>query len=272
MITVDDRGAWGRQGRADRGEFLVREAVGLEVRKTPIRIAEVRSALRGLSVGLNRLRRATQCLERVRDREAHFGVLRRAVEQPTVERKRLFMPAKTNQVRGREHAQLAAARIIFEQLRKLLLGVLILVKLDQDVGELQPRRTVAGRPLQDRLQQQLRVIEDLARDADAGQQPHCLHVIAVGDQPCAHQRLRDFQITVFEKPDGGEDLCGHLAQSGQMAGSGVGILGLPEHAVQALEHAPCPRQCVVALDGLQERINGGGSLAQLNEAATAFLV
>ena len=51
-----------------------------------------------------------------------------------------------------------------------------------------------------------------------------------------------------------------------------GVIGLPRHAVQAVEHAPAGRQRVVDVHGVQKRIDGLRRLLQHHKTQSALLV
>ncbi len=72
------------------------------------------------------------------------------------------------------------------------------MKLDQYLGVFGASGPIIGGQFDDRRQQQFRVVEHLARHADAGQQAHGLDLIAMLQKIGAHQRLGRIQIAVQE--------------------------------------------------------------------------
>jgi hypothetical protein len=79
-------------------------------------------------------------------------------------------------IRGAEEL---VARLLGQQLVQLPQGLRGLVALDQGGGVVVAGRIVVGRLLQHRCQQNFRVIEDVELHADASEEPHRLHVVAV---------------------------------------------------------------------------------------------
>jgi len=67
MVAVDERCRRRRFGRADLRQLRIREPVGFEVCKTPVRVAEVGPTGRSAAIGLYRLLAQTERLLSVRD-------------------------------------------------------------------------------------------------------------------------------------------------------------------------------------------------------------
>ena len=118
----------------------------------------------------------------------------------------------------------------------------IAVQLDERLGVLLARGAVVGRKLEHRCQQQLRIVEDPVRDADAREQPHGLDVVAVLQQERADHGLGRLEVAVREEAGGHH----HLAQAGfasvaTCAAAIAAFVALALHAIQPLEHAPAAR-------------------------------
>ncbi len=80
------------------------------------------------------------------------------------------------------------------------------MKLDEHLGVFLARDPIVGRELEDGRQQQFRIVEHLARNADAGEQPHGFDLIAVLQKIGTHHRLGRVQIAVHEQSRRGHDL------------------------------------------------------------------
>ena len=78
-----------------------------------------------------------------------------------------------------ERAILLILRLELQQLLDLLAGPQVFVPLDQHQGIVVAGGAIVRRQLEHRLEQQLRVVEHVARDADPGEQAHGLDVVAV---------------------------------------------------------------------------------------------
>ena len=70
--------------------------------------------------------------------------------------------------------------------------------LHQHLRVVEARRVIIRGQLEHPLEQQLRIIEHVALDADAREQPHRLDVVAVLEQERPHELLGRCQVTVGE--------------------------------------------------------------------------
>ena len=61
--------------------------------------------------------------------------------------------------------------------------------LDEDLGVVEAGRVVVRRQIEHRLEQQLRIVENVALDANAREQTHGLDVMAVLQQEGANEML-----------------------------------------------------------------------------------
>ncbi len=68
MKAIDGAYTFRRLGGPQPPQLLIGEAVGLEIREAPVRIAEIRPTRRRPAVGLDRLLAPSEGLQRMRDR------------------------------------------------------------------------------------------------------------------------------------------------------------------------------------------------------------
>jgi len=146
------------------------------------------------------------------------------------------------------------------------------VQLDEHTDVILAREPIVGGLREHRGEQQLGVVVYLVSDADAREQAHRLDVIAVLQQVGADQRLGRLQITVREQPGRGNDVARQLAQCRHVTARHGGVLRLPDHAVQPLEHRPAARERMVDVDRKQECFDGARCIAQLDEAAPTLFM
>ena len=137
------------------------------------------------------------------------------------------MLAQPHAGHGVEGAIVAVGRIGGEQPLGLLLRRLVQVALDEHLDVLEARGVVVRRKFEHAFQQQLRVIEDVTLDADARQQAHRLHVVAVLQQEGADQLLRGRELAVREQRRRGDHLRGQLLERGDVRRGRRGVLGSP---------------------------------------------
>ena len=81
-----------------------------------------------------------------------------------------------------KHPVVSIGRIRSQQLLHLLLSLLVHVAFAEDLRVIESSSLVLGREVQNAFQQKLRVVQDVAFDANAGQEPHCLDVMPVFEQ------------------------------------------------------------------------------------------
>ena len=206
------------------------------------------------------------------DRQIRLGVLRGAAEQLPVKRDRTLVLTESH-ARGRvERLERDAFGLIAQQLIQLLPCLLVAVQLHQHERVFLARDAVVRRPLEQGGEQHLGVEIDLVRDADAGQEPHRLDVIAVLEEKGAHECLGRLQVAVQEQPGRQHHFLRQAAQGGDVTARRGGILLVALHAVKALEHLPAAWQRVVEVHRLEKGLSGLRRLPQLDEAAAAFLV
>ena len=164
---------------AHAGELLVREPVGLEVREAPVGVAEARPQRRGGAVGVLGLLASAERLEDMPDRQLHVGRLRRLHEERAIHLQRPLVLTEPD-AGGRVGRPVAAVvRIGLQERLELLKGAHVLVALQERPDEVEARRVVLRRELEHGVEQELGVVEHLELDADAGEQPHRLDVVAV---------------------------------------------------------------------------------------------
>jgi len=135
-------------------------------------------------------------LERVRDREVQLGRLRGTRQQLPIDLDRMLLLTETDERHRLEHAVTALGRILGEQPIGLFLRLPVQVAVDQKLRIIEARRPIVGSKLEDGLEQQLRIIERLARDCDAREQAHRLDIMTMLEQERADDPLGGRQIAV----------------------------------------------------------------------------
>ena len=90
---------------------------------------------------------------------------------------------------GELNPQLAVVGLLLEHRLDLSEGLRVPVKLQKHAGVFSARGSIVRCPLEHGRQQDLRIIEYAPGNADARQEPHGLHMIAVREQVGAHPRL-----------------------------------------------------------------------------------
>src|SRR4029077_5218640 len=127
-------------------------------------------------------------------------------------------------------------------------------------------------PIEHRLEQQLRIVEYLALDADAREQTHGLDVVTVLEQEGADELLGLREFAVREQCCRRHHLGRQFFQRRDMRGRLRGVCRLARHPVQALEHAPADRQGRIHVHAAQKGVDCLGCLLQHDVAMTTFLV
>ena len=173
---------------------------------------------------------------------------------------------------GELNPQLAVVGLLLEHRLDLSEGLRVPVKLQKHAGVFSARGSIVRCPLEHGRQQDLRIIEYAPGNADARQEPHGLHMIAVREQVGAHPRLGAVEIAVGEQRHAGQHLRRELRQARDAARRLLGWLGLTGHAKEALEHAPAADQRVIERHRLEKGLDGRGRLLQVDAAPAAFLV
>ena len=120
--------------------------------------------------------------------------------------------------------------------------------------------------------QDLGIVEHAPGHADAGEQAHGFHVIAVLEEKRACQGLGCIQIAVLEQSSSNHDFGRQTLELRQLACRRRRLVGPSRHPVQALEHAPAPRQSMIEVHRPQKCRYGLGGLAAIDEAAPSLLV
>ena len=252
--------------------LLRREAIGLEVRETPIRVPEIRTTRRRPAVGADGLLPAAERLLRVGDREVQFGILGRSLQQLAVQAHRPLVLAESHAARGIQRLEQGVVGFAFEQHGEFPPRLAVLVHLQQHLGIFTARRMVGGRQFEHGREQQLGVVQHLAHHADPGQQPHAFDVVALAQEVGADQGLSRIHVAVREQPRCRHHFRRKLLQYRHMAGGHGGVVGLARHAVEPLEYAPAGRQGMVEVHRPKKGVDGPRRLPQHDETMSALLV
>ena len=136
--------------------------------------------------------------------------------------------AQSHGRRGMQHPVVAILRIQRQQLFQLDDGIGVLVSIQHDAGVVAAQFDVIRGHLQRRGQQYLGIIQYVARDADACQQPHGLHMITLAHQKVANQLLSGVEFALAEQAGRRDDLRRHRLELGHVpAGRRAGALSSP---------------------------------------------
>ena len=120
-------------------------------------------------------------------------------DQIAVEADRALMLAETDRDFGGERAIVGIVGVDRQQPVDLGPGLGMSVPPCQALGIIMARGVVIGREAQDGLEQRLGIVEDLACDADPGEQTHRIGMIAVAQQIGADDLLGGHEIAVGEQ-------------------------------------------------------------------------
>src|SRR5215472_13861394 len=272
VVAVDDGGEGGGLGGAHGGDLRLLEAVGLEIGETPVGIAEA-GAGRGRGPILpDGFAGASESLERVRDRQMQLRRLRGALEQAAVFADRTLVLAEPDGGECMDGAEVAIGGIGGEEPGGLLPGLFVEVALVEDPYVVGARGLIVRRQLEYSFEEQLRVIEHIALDTNARQEPHGLDVMAVPQEEGAYQLLGRSELPVGEEPSGSHHLGGELFQRCDVGGRRGGVGGLAGHPVEAFEHAPTRRQRRVDVYRLEQCADRRRRFLQHHMAQAALLV
>ena len=206
------------------------------------------------------------------DRQVQVRGARRIHQELAVERDRLFVLAEADAGGRVERAVLAILRLELQQLLELRARLAVLVALDQHQRIVVARGAVVGRQREHGLEQQLRIVQHVARDADLRQQAHGLDVIAMLQQIGADDVLGGRQFAVGKQARGQYDLGRQALERRHMLRGRGGVVRIARHAIQPLEHAPARGQRRIDVHAAQEGIDRPRRVPQGDVAMTALLV
>ena len=166
MVAVDDRGGWSCLLGPHVLDFLVREAIGLEVREAPVGVAEARPRPRGCPIGLDRLRLPADSLQGMCDRKVQLRVLGCLRHEVAIGPQGFLVLAESDASRGVKRAESPTGRIDRQKPAGLLQRRGVLVPLGEHLGVVVTGDVIVRRERQHALEQKLGVVEDLELQAD----------------------------------------------------------------------------------------------------------
>src|SRR4051794_25660043 len=105
----------------------------------------------------------------MRDGQVQLRRLRSAGKQRTVKLNRALMLTEANKRQGMQHPVISIGRIDSQQLQYLLRRLLVHVPFAQDLRIVETSSLILRCQIQNALQQKLRIVQDIALDADARQ-------------------------------------------------------------------------------------------------------
>ena len=200
-----------------------------------------------------------------------FRIVRSFGKELPVARERLIV-AESYAYRGMRRAVHPVVRIQREQLLHLLPCPDVLVPLQQHDGVFVARLAMLGRELEHPGEQELGIVRHVEIEADLGEQPHSLHMVAMREQVVAHHAFRIQDIAVGIHAECGDDLVRQRCQIPELRVGLFGVSRASQHAIEGLQRAPAGRQRrthghrpFVGLDG-----RFGGPLGDV--AMTALLI
>ncbi len=124
---------------------------------------------------------------------------------------------------------------------------------------------------EDRGEQQLGIVEDIACDPDPREQAHRFDIVAMLCQDSADDRFGRGEVAIGEQRCRGDDLRAQPGECGDVGLGGDGVGDVAAHAVQAGQHPPRLRQCRVAVDRVEQSRDGGGRVPARDVGEAAFL-
>ncbi len=136
---------------------------------------------------------------------------------------------------------------IFNRSSRWAIASACFVTVQEDAGVVAPQFDVVGSHLERRRQQHLGIIEHFARDADAGEQPHRLDVIAMAQQKCADEFFGGRELAFTEETGRSDDIRRNRFQLPHVRGGDLSLPVVADHLVETFEHAPGGRQCWIDL-------------------------
>ena len=148
----------------------------------------------------------------------------------------------------------------------------MLVAIEQHAPVIVAGGEVVRGALQHRRKQVLGVVEDLECHADAGQQPHRLDVVAVGQQERADQLLGAHDVAIGKQAGRRDHLRRHALQGRDLGGGGGRVGTVADHPVEPLEHAPGRGKGPVHLHRLLVRFDRGLGVLHRDVTVAALLV
>ncbi len=182
VVAVDERGATGLDLLAHRGELLVGEAIGLEVGKAPVRVAEVDSLPGRFAIGALSLFAAALRLEGMTERQVQLRVAGLLPRQFSVERDGCLGRAFAHEDAGQRHPVCRVVRFCGNQDLDLLAGLLVTVQGDQREHVVVAGRPIARRGLEHGFEQRGRVLRELVLVRDLRQHPQRFDVVRLAPQ------------------------------------------------------------------------------------------
>lgn len=146
-----------------------------------------------------------------------------------------------------------------------------LVTLDQALRIIAACGDVIGHEIEHAGEQQLGIVEHLARHRDLCQQAHRLDLVAMFDEIGADHLLGGFEFAIVEQRGGGNHRGRQGGERRDMRGGERGIRRVAAKAIHPLEHPPAHRQGRVERDRAQQRGDRRPGVFARDVAQAAFL-
>ena len=163
-------------------------------------------------------------------------------------------------------------RIELQQSLELLDRFGVLVAVEEHAGVVAAQFDVIRRHFERRRQQDLGVVEHLARDADAREQTHGLDVIAMAQQERANLLFRGAELAIAEERRRRNDFRRCRLQLLDVCGGPLALLLVTDHLVESLEQAPGGGQRRVDLHCALVGFDRARRILEHDVAVTALLV
>src|SRR5690242_10435787 len=113
------------------------------------------------------------------DRQMQLRRLRSLSKQRSVKLNRALMLTETNEGQGMQHPVIAIGRIDSQQFQYLLRRLLVHVTLAEDLRIIETSSLVLRCQVQNALQQKLRIVQNIALDANPCQKSHRFDLVAL---------------------------------------------------------------------------------------------
>jgi hypothetical protein len=272
VVAIQVRGRRVFDALVQPGQFLVGEAIGLEVGQAPERVAEVRLDPVGRSIGFDGLVHPADRFQRMPARQVGLREAGLALNDPVVRLQCRVEVAHRHVLVGKGQLESVIVRIGIEQDPGLFQSLFELLPLVQDVDVVVAGQPVVGLEFDAALQQELRIVIDEQLHAQQRQQPHGLDMVGMLLQEGAAQLLRPEQLALLDQA-GDADQFGR--QAGQTRVFGLRDLVLPLIVVpfvQRGQFTPGGHQGMVQIDRALIGDDSTPEIAHQPQVVALFLI
>ena len=251
VVTVRQRNGWRRLLLPHLGQFGIGKAVGLEVGETPECIPAITPDLIGLPIGRDRLLLPPDGLQGMAIGEVDPRVVRHRLQQRLVGRHRRVEIADRQIFIGIEHFKFRVAGLLGPQFHRLSQRLLKFLPFPQQFGIIILCADIVRFQSLGRFQQEFGIIIGIEPEADFGEQPHRLDMMAFPLEERPAHCLGLGQSTFLNEAGDGLQLGWQGRQIGILRPGKVGLCIASGGAVQFGQSSPAGRQrAIVGYRGL----------------------